>query len=97
MNSYELTVVFKPNLEEEVLKTEQDQIMELLNRFEATIEKVDDWGRRKLAYEIEKINEGIYRFITFTANATVVAEIENRMRIRENLLRYLIIKNEVQK
>lgn len=94
MHKYELTIVFKPNLEEEPLKLEQDQITELLERFGAKIEKIDDWGKRKLAYEIEKINEGIYRFIKFTAPGTSPNEIESRMRIRENIIRYLIIRED---
>ncbi|MCL2610883.1 MAG: 30S ribosomal protein S6 [Defluviitaleaceae bacterium] len=95
MNKYELTLVFRPNLDEEQIKVEFEQISELLSRFGATIEKVDDWGKRKLAYEIDKVNEGFYRFVTFTSPLETPAEIESRMRIRENLLRYLIIKEEV--
>ena len=94
MQKYEMTVVFKSTLEEDAFKAEHDQIISMLERFEGKIEKIDDWGKRRLAYEIQKTNEGIYRFITFTAPAGAVAEIESRMRIRENLLRYLIIKNE---
>ena len=92
--SYEMTIVFKPTLDEESIKTEYNQIVDILNRFEATVEKIDDWGKRRLAYEIQKTHEGFYRFVTFDAPAAAIAEIESRMRIRENLLRYLIIKNE---
>ena len=95
MASYELTLVFKPTLDEEGIKTEYDQIIEIMNRFEATVEKIDDWGKRRLAYEIDKTHEGFYRFVTFNAPAPSIAELESRMRIRENLLRYLIIKNEL--
>ena len=93
-NKYEMTLVFKPTLDEEGIKSEYDQIVEILNRFEATVEKIDDWGKRRLAYEIEKTHEGFYRFVTFNAPAPAIAEIESRMRIRENILRYLIIKHE---
>ena len=94
MQKYEMTVVFKPTLEEDALVAEHNQVITLIERFEGKVEKVDDWGKRRLAYEIEKTNEGIYRFITFVAPAAAPAEIESRMRIRENLLRYLIIKPE---
>ena len=60
----------------------------------AKIEKVDDWGKRKLAYEIAKVNEGFYSFTTFEAPAAAPAEIEARMRIMENVLRYLIIRKD---
>lgn len=94
MNKYELTIVAKPALEEEVLAGEFQQIQELIERFGGTVEKVDDWGKKRLAYEIDKTMEGIYRFVTFTAPANTPVELESRMRIRENLLRYLIVKDE---
>ena len=95
MNKYELTLVFRPSLDEEQIKVEFEQISEILSRFGATIEKVDDWGKRRLAYEIDKVTEGFYRFVTFTAPQEAPAEIESRMRIRESLLRYLIVREEV--
>ena len=94
MNKYELTIVAKPTLEEDQLKGEFDQIQELIERFGGTVEKVDDWGKRRLAYEVQKTMEGVYRFVTFTAPANTPVELESRMRIRENLLRYLIVKEE---
>jgi len=92
MSKYELTLVLHPSLEEEQIKEEFEGISEILNRFGATIEKVDDWGKRKLAYEIAKVNEGFYRFVTFSSPLEAPAEIESRLRIRENLLRFLIVK-----
>jgi len=94
MLKYELTVVFKPNLDEEALTHEFTQVQDLITRFEGSIEKVDDWGKRKLAYEIDKLNEGFYKFITFNAPAGTPAEIESRIRIRENVIRYLIVRKE---
>lgn len=92
MNKYEITVVVKPGLEEEAVNTEFAQIQELFERFGAVVEKVDDWGKRRLAYEIQKLNEGFYRFFTVSAEAGAPAEIESRIRLRENVLRYLIIR-----
>ncbi|MDR2898699.1 MAG: 30S ribosomal protein S6 [Clostridiales bacterium] len=92
MNKYEITVVVKPNLEEEALNNEFQQIQELIERFNGTVEKVDDWGKRRLAYEIQKINEGFYRFFTVTGDGALPAEVESRIRLRENVLRYLIIR-----
>lgn len=94
MHKYEFTLVFKPNLEEEALKAEFLHIQELIARFGGTIEKIDEWGKRRLAYEIEKLNEGIYYFVTFSSGPSAPAEIESRTRIRENILRYLIIRKE---
>ena len=92
MNKYELGVILKPTLEEEGLKTELERVQELITRFGGAIDKVDEWGRRRLAYEIQKLTEGFYYFITFTAENTTPAEIESRIRIFENVLRYLIVR-----
>jgi len=94
MNKYEITVVVKPNLEEEAANAEFAHAQELIERFGGTVEKVDDWGKRRLAYEIQKLNEGFYRFFTVSAEPGAPAEVESRLRLRENVLRYLIIKLE---
>ncbi len=94
MNKYELAVVLKPSLDEEALKAEFESIKEIIERFGGTIEKVDDWGKRRLAYEIQKVNEGFYSFITFDSNSDTPNEIESRMRIKENVLRYLVVRQD---
>jgi small subunit ribosomal protein S6 len=93
-NSYEMTLVFKPTLDDAGIKAEYEAIVEIMNRFEMNVAKIDDWGRRRLAYEINKTNEGFFRFVTFNSPNESIKELESRMRIRENILRYLIIKNE---
>jgi small subunit ribosomal protein S6 len=95
MHKYELAIVLKPTLEEEPRKAEFERILGLITRFGGTVEKVDEWGRRRLAYEIQKCNEGFYSFITFTAESDAPAEIEQRLRIMENVLRYLIVRQDV--
>ena len=92
MNKYELALVLSPALDEEGRAAEVAKVQATLERFGAKIEKVDDWGKRKLAYEI--VNEGFYSFTTFEAPAAAPAEIEARMRIMENVLRYLIIRKD---
>ncbi len=94
MNKYELTIILKPNLDEETQKSNIERIHGLVSRFGGTIEKVDDWGKRRLAYEVDKFNEGIYSFITFSSDGEAPAEIEKRVRIMENVLRFLIIRLE---
>jgi len=94
LNKYEIGVIFKPTLEEEPLRAELDRVQELITRFGGTVEKVDEWGRRRLAYEIDKQAEGFYYFITFSAENSVPAEIESRIRIFENVIRYLIVRLE---
>ncbi len=94
MNKYELALVLSPTIDEEVRKAEMEKVQQLIERFDGKIEKVDDWGKRKLAYEIQKVNEGFYSFTTFEAPATAPAEIESRVRILENVLRYLIVRKD---
>ncbi|MCL2664603.1 MAG: 30S ribosomal protein S6 [Defluviitaleaceae bacterium] len=92
MNRYELGVVIKPDLEEEVFRAELEKVTGLVTRFGGVIEKVDEWGRRKLAYPIDKITDGVYTFITFNSPADAPSEIENRIRIMENVMRFLLVK-----
>ena len=92
MNKYEMGVIFKPTLEEDELSAELERVRELITRFGGTIDKVDEWGRRRLAYEIDKLTEGVYYFITFSSEGSVPAEIESRIRIYESVIRYLIVR-----
>jgi len=90
-NKYELGVIVRATLDEETLQAEMDRIRGLLDRFGATIEKEDKWGRRRLAYPIQKQNEGVYTFITYTAPSSTPLEVESRLRLMENVLRFLTI------
>ncbi len=92
MNKYELGLVLSANVDEETKVATFEKAQELITRFGGTVEKVDDWGKRKLAYEIKKQTEGYYSFTTFTAEPAVPVEIEQRIRIMDNVLRYLIIR-----
>ncbi len=92
MNKYELAIIFKPSLDEEALKAEFEKVTGYITKFGGVVEKVDDWGKRRLAYEIDKTNEGFYNFITFTSEANTPAEVESRIRILENVLRFLVIR-----
>ncbi len=94
MNKYEMTVVLNPNLEEEGVKAELEKVTGHITRFGGTVEKIDEWGKRRLAYEIQKLTEGYYFFITFDSPETAPAEIEDRTRIMESVLRYLIVRVE---
>ena len=92
MNKYELGVIVKTGMEDEAFKAEMERVQGLVTRFGGTIDKVDEWGRRKLAYPIQKQSDGFYSFISFSAEGGVPAEIESRLRIMENVLRFLIVR-----
>lgn len=96
MNKYELALIIRPDLEEEERVAEAQKVQELIGRFGGTIEKIDDWGKRRLAYPIKKVNEGFFSFISFEADGSAPAEIESRIRIMENVLRYLIIRKDAK-
>ena len=94
MNKYELGVIVRAGLEEDVFQAEMERVKGFIERFGGTIEKIDEWGRRRLAYPIEKQAEGVYTFITFSSESGAPAEIEGRLRLQENVLRFLITRVE---
>lgn len=96
MNKYELVVVVSAKIEDEERAAVVDKCKALIERFGGTITNVDDWGKKRLAYEIQKMKEGFYYFIQFEAESSAPAEIESRIRIMDNVLRYLVVKNETK-
>lgn len=96
MNKYELAVVVSAKIEDEERAAVVDKCKALIERFGGTITNVDDWGKKRLAYEIQKMKEGFYYFIQFEAESSAPAEIESRILIMDNVLRYLVVKNETK-
>ncbi len=94
MNKYELAVVVNAKIEDDDRTAVVDKCKALIERFGGTITNIDDWGKKRLAYEIQKMREGFYYFIQFEADAAAPAEIESRMRIMDNVLRYLCVRND---
>lgn len=94
MNKYELAVIVSAKIEDEERTAVVDKCRALIERFGGTITNVDDWGKKRLAYEIQKMREGFYYFIKFEAESSAPAEIESRIRIMDNVLRYLIVRND---
>ena len=97
MNKYELAVVISAKVEEDVRSDTLEKAKALIERFGGQIGKIDDWGKKKLAYGIDKMSEGFYYFIRFEAEATAPAEIESRIRIMDNVIRYLLVKDDEDK
>ena len=96
MNKYELALVLNAKVEDDVRTATLEKVKGLVERFNGTITNVDEWGKKKLAYEIQKMKEGFYYFIQFEAESSAPAEIESRIRIMDNVLRYLVVKNETK-
>ena len=96
MNKYELAVVVSAKIEDEERAAVVDKCKALIERFGGTITNVDDWGKKRLAYEIQKMKEGFYYFIQFEAESSAPAELESRIRIMDNELRYFVVKTETK-
>lgn len=94
MNTYELALVVSAKVEDDARASVVERVKETITRFGGTITNVDEWGKRKLAYEIQKMKEGFYYFIKFDADSTAPGEIEDRVRIMENVIRFLCVKQE---
>ena len=94
MNKYELAVVVNAKIEDDARLATIEKVQKYVTRFGGTITNVDEWGKRKLAYEIQKMREGFYYFITFEAESSAPAEIEGRLRIMDNVIRFLVVKQE---
>ena len=94
MNKYELAVVVSAKIEDDERAQVIEKVKALVERFGGKISDVDEWGKKRLAYEIQKMKEGYYYFIHFESDATVPAEMEARLRIMDNVLRYLCVRQE---
>ena len=94
MSKYELCVVLNAKIEDDERAAAIEKINGYISRFGGTVTNVDEWGKKRLAYEVQKMREGFYYFIQFDAETSAPLEIENRIRIMENVLRYLCVKAE---
>ena len=94
MNKYELAVVVSAKLEDEARADVIEKVKAMITRFGGNVTDVDEWGKRRFAYEIQKMKEGFYYFIQFDAETSAPAEIEKHVRIMENVIRYLCVKQE---
>jgi small subunit ribosomal protein S6 len=94
MNKYELVVVLNGNLEDDARSAAMERVTGYITRFGGTVTNVDDWGKKRLAYEIQKMNEAFYYVVTFEAPLDAPAQIEDNIRIMEQVIRFLIVKQE---
>ncbi len=93
MNKYESIYIISPLADEEQTKGLIEKFSSLISEH-GEIEKVDEWGRKKLAYEVKDQKEGYYVMVTFSAKPDFPAELERVFKITENILKYLIIRKE---
>ena len=94
MKKYELALVVNAKIDDDARAAVVEKAKEYITRAGGTVTEVEDWGKKKLAYEIQKMNEGFYYFIQFDAEPDVPAEVEADVRIMDNVLRFLCVKKD---
>ena len=94
MIKYELALVVSAKIEDDARTAVVEKAKEYITRAGGTVTEVEDWGKKRLAYEIQKMSEGYYYFIQFEAEADAPAQIESHVRIMDNVLRFLCVRKD---
>ncbi len=95
MSKYEIAVVVSAMLEDEERAAVIDRVKDLVTRFGGTVTDVDDWGKKQLAYEIQKMREAFYYFVHFESdNAECPNNLEQQLRIMDGVIRYLVVRED---
>ncbi len=93
MRKYETLIVLRPDLEEGIRNEMIEKFREIISA-EGEVTNVDEWGNKKLAYEIEKLREGYYVLVEYNAETTLPKELERNLKISENVLRYMTVNRD---
>jgi len=88
MSKYELALVVNAKIEDEAREAVVEKAKSYVARYGGTVTEVEEWGKKRLAYEVQKMREGFYYFIQFEA------DVERHVRIMDNVMRYLVVKKE---
>ncbi|MEU7895392.1 30S ribosomal protein S6 [Nonomuraea sp. NPDC049152] len=92
MRRYEVMVILDPSLDERTVAPSLDQFLAVVRNDGGTVEKVDVWGRRRLAYDIDKKSEGIYAVIDLSAEPATVKELDRQMNLNEGIMRTKVLR-----
>ena len=95
MRAYEVMVILDPSVEERTVENSLDKYLNVIRADGGTVESVDVWGRRRLAYEVKKNAEGIYAVITLNAEPATVKEFDRQLTLNESILRTKVIRPDV--
>jgi small subunit ribosomal protein S6 len=93
-HQYELMVILDPEIDERTVAPSLDKFLGVIRNDGGTIENVDIWGRRRLAYEIQKKSEGIYAVVNFTATSETTLELDRQLKLSEAVLRTKVLRSE---
>ena len=94
MHKYELMVILDPELDERTVQPSLDQFLTVIREDGGNVESIDIWGKRRLAYEIQKKSEGIYAVVNFTATPAATAELDRQLRLNEAVMRTKVLRAE---
>jgi small subunit ribosomal protein S6 len=94
MRPYEVMVIFDPDTDERSVQPTLEQFLTVITKGGGTVENLDIWGKRRLAYEIRKKSEGIYAVITLTAQPADVKELDRQFTINESIMRTKVIRTD---
>lgn len=94
MRQYEMIFIVKPTLEEEALENVITKVQTLLEKNGAEVTKLDKWGKRRLAYEIEHVREGYYVLVKFNGEAEIIEEIDRVLKISDDIIRHIIVRED---
>lgn len=95
MRSYETLFVLKPDIDEETTTAAIDKMAELIELNKGTVEQVNKWGKKRLAYEIDDYHEGYYTLILFQGEPETAKELDRVMRLSDGVLRHTIVRRDV--
>jgi len=93
-HQYELMVIIDPEIDERQVAPNLDKFLKVITNAGGSIDKVDIWGKRRLAYEIQKKNEGIYAVVNFTATSEATQELDRQLKLAEIVLRTKVLRAE---
>jgi len=96
LRHYELMIILDPDLEERTVAPSLDTFLNVIRKDGGTVDKVDIWGRRRLAYEINKKPEGIYAVIDLHAEPATVKELDRQLNLNESVMRTKVIRPELR-
>jgi len=94
MHQYELMVILDPEIDERTVAPSLDKFLNVIRNDGGTVDKVDIWGRRRLAYEIKKKSEGIYAVVDFTAEPATTKELDRQLNLSEAVMRTKVLRAE---
>lgn len=93
MHNYDLNVILEPSLNETQLKLEKDAIAAQIERVQGEVNEIDEWGNKRLAYPIRKLNEGYYVIYKLSLTETAPRQLATNLRLRDNIMRVLITRD----